>query len=60
MSESGERDETRLAARRAGAVHCGGCGRKSPELDLVHEESTSNALLVQAEADWKQELRRRR
>lgn len=41
---------------------CGGCGRKAPEMDLVQEEPTLNALPVPvaAEAEWKRELRRRR
>lgn len=39
---------------------CGGCGRKRPSLDLVHEQPTAHALPVPSEREWKQELRRRR
>jgi hypothetical protein len=39
---------------------CAGCGAKAPEPDLVHDEPTSTALPVPAEAEWKRELRRRR
>jgi hypothetical protein len=39
---------------------CRDCGRKAPELDLVHEGATSNELPMPTEQDWKRELRRRR
>jgi hypothetical protein len=39
---------------------CGSCSCKAPQLDLVHEEPTSDALAVPQEREWKRELRRRR
>jgi hypothetical protein len=39
---------------------CGGCSRKAPRLDLVHEEPTASAFPVPEEREWKHELRRRR
>jgi hypothetical protein len=39
---------------------CRGCGRKSPRLDLVHDDPTVTDLPMPSEAEWKRELRRRR
>jgi hypothetical protein len=39
---------------------CGGCGRRAPEMDLVHEEPTDTTMPMPSKAEWKRELGRRR
>jgi hypothetical protein len=39
---------------------CRVCGRKGPDVELVHEEATSTELPEPWESEWKRELRRRR
>jgi len=39
---------------------CRACDRRTPEMDLVHEEPTDTTLPLPGETIWKHELRRRR
>ena len=43
-----------------GKFRCTNCGRRSPAMELVHEEATDTGLPLPSERAWKEELRRRR